>query len=103
MSQLRSAPSCCRQTRWPYVKTSTGGKFGSVKAKSRRRNVPLSTAVVAALQRLRSESQFANQEDLVVASSTGNPLDEKNMLRRHLKPVGKKRGIPWVSWHVFRH
>ena len=25
------------------------------------------------------------------------------MLRRHLKPVGKKRGIPWLSWHVFRH
>ena len=79
------------------------GKFGSVKAKSRRRNVPLSTPVVAALQRLRSESKFASPEDIVFASSTGNPLDEKNLLRRYLKPVGKKLGISWLSWHVFRH
>jgi integrase len=34
------------------------GKFGTVKAKSRRRAVPLSTTVVAALTALRGSSRF---------------------------------------------
>lgn len=25
------------------------------------------------------------------------------VLSRYLKPVGKSFGMPWLSWHVFRH
>jgi Transposase domain (DUF772)/Phage integrase family len=33
----------------------------------------------------------------------GTPLSERNLLRRLLKPAAKRLGIPWLSWHVFRH
>lgn len=79
------------------------GKFGSVKAKSRRRDVPLSRTVVNALLELKAKSKWTSPEDLVFASRKGTPLNERNLLRRVLKPAGVKLGIPWLSWHVFRH
>jgi integrase len=79
------------------------GAFGSVKAKSRRRNVPLSQVVVSELQSVRGKSKFTGPDDLVFASRNGTPLNERNLLRRILKPAGAQLGIPWLSWHVFRH
>jgi len=79
------------------------GEFGTVKAKSRRRSVPLSTSVVAGLAALRNRSKFTGPSDLVFATGKGTPLDENNLLRREIKPVGEALGIPWLSWHVFRH
>jgi site-specific recombinase XerC len=65
------------------------GQFGSVKAKSRRRNVPLSEIAVNALLAIRTESKFVGQDDLVFASRNGTPLNERNLLRRFLKPAGE--------------
>jgi integrase len=79
------------------------GKFGSVKAKSRRRDVPLSRSVVESLLELKARSKHCGPEDLVFASKKGTPINERNMLRRVLKPAGQKLGIPWLSWHAFRH
>lgn len=79
------------------------GKFGTVKAKSRRRAVPLSTTVVAALTALRGSSKFIQPDDLIFASRNGTPLNENNLLRRVIKPIAVKLGLPWLSWHVFRH
>jgi integrase len=79
------------------------GTFGSVKAKSRRRNLPLSRSVVEALLALRSRSKLTGPEDLVFASRKGTPLNESNLLGRVLKPAGEQLGMPWLSWHVFRH
>jgi integrase len=53
--------------------------------------------------RLRARSRFGSPEDLVFASERGTPLIERNLTRRYLKPVGEKLGLPWLSWHVFRH
>lgn len=79
------------------------GQFGSVKAKSRRRDVPLSQSVVTALMELRAASAYSGSEDLVFATRNGTPLSERNLLRRVLKPAGEQLGAPWLSWHVFRH
>jgi integrase len=79
------------------------GHFGSVKAKSRRRVVPLSGSVAKALAELKAASKYSGPEDLVFASRTGKPLSERNLLGRVLKPAGEKLGIVWLSWHVFRH
>jgi integrase len=79
------------------------GTFGTVKAKSRRRTVPLSATVIAALASLRAKSKFMAPDDLVFASSKGTPLNENNLLRRVLKPIATKLDMPWLSWHVFRH
>jgi integrase len=79
------------------------GRFGSVKAKSRRRDVPLSNTVILALLQLRKGSRFAQPEDLVFASRNGTPLNENNLMRRVIKPAGKALDMPWLSWHCFRH
>ena len=50
------------------------GKFGSVKARSRRRNLPLSRTVADALLTIRAESKFTGPDDLVFASRNGTPL-----------------------------
>ena len=79
------------------------GEFGSVKAKSRRRVVPLSNCVVTALTVLKHRGTFIGPDDLVFATTTGTPLDETNLMRRLIKPVAKELGMPWLNWHVFRH
>lgn len=79
------------------------GHFGSPKSKARRRNVPLSASLVDVLLRLHRGCDFGSPEDLVFASKNGTPLVERNLTRRVLKPIGEELGIPWLSWHVFRH
>ena len=79
------------------------GQFGTVKAKARRRSVPLGTSVVRALAELRARSSFIGPDDLIFASREGTPLDERNLLGRIIKPVAITLGMPWLSWHVFRH
>ena len=79
------------------------GKFGTVKARSRRRAVPLSASVVAALSELHAKSKFIGPDDLIFASRNGTPLNENNLMRRLVKPIAVKLGLPWLSWHVFRH
>jgi integrase len=79
------------------------GVFGTVKARSRRRTVPLSTTTVKALQDLRSGSEFSGPDDLVFAATKGTPLSEANLMRRVIKPIAVKLGMPWLGWHVFRH
>jgi integrase len=95
------ATSCCAAiaVRENYYR----GKFGSVKARSRRRNVPLSTSVVSALLAIRSRSAHTGADDLVFASGNGTPLSENNIRNRYLKPAGERLGMPWLGWHAFRH
>lgn len=79
------------------------GVFGTVKAKSRVRDVPISTPVVEALQRAFADSAFSGPDDLVFCTEKGTPLDEKNLMRRVIKPVAVKLGMAWMGWHVLRH
>lgn len=32
----------------------------------------------------------------------GTPIHDGNILRRHLRPAGKKMGIPWLNWRCLR-
>jgi hypothetical protein len=41
-------------------------------------------------------------EDLVFATETGTPLDEKNLVRRIIKPIAGELNMPWMGWHVCR-
>jgi hypothetical protein len=40
---------------------------------------------------------------LVFPSETGTPLDASNLMARVLKKAGRRAGVPWVSFHTFRH
>lgn len=79
------------------------GDYGSVKANGRRRLIPITAAIREVLTRIRQESKHIGAEDFVFACSTGKPIDEHNTMARHIKPVVRKLGMGWVSWHVFRH
>jgi len=78
------------------------GEYGTVKAKSRRRNLPIGAVLRGVLAEMKERARFARPDDPVFAARTGKPVDEHNIARRHLKPVGCLLGMPWLSWHCFR-
>jgi integrase len=79
------------------------GVFGTVKQKSRNRDLPIPQVVLPVLRQLIDESRFKEPEGLVFATEKGTPLDEKNLMRRVIKPIAAKLKMPWMGWHVFRH
>jgi integrase len=78
------------------------GEYGSVKARSRRRNLPIPVALRGVLEKMQQRKKFTGPDDAVFSARTGKPVDEHNIARRHLKPVGDSLGMPWLSWHCFR-
>jgi integrase len=77
-------------------------QWGSVKAKARRRNVPVPEWVINALAELRKRDRWVGPEDPVFAGTSGKPLCENAIVQRHLKPAGTKLNMPWLSWHDLR-
>ena len=73
-----------------------------MKAKSRRRNLPIPLALRGVLAKMKEREQFTGPEDPVFAAQTGKPVDEHNVARRQLKPIGLSLGMTWLSWHCFR-
>jgi integrase len=42
-------------------------------------------------------------DDLVFQSvKTGAPMNDNNILKRHIKPAARKIGLPWVNWRCLR-
>jgi integrase len=80
--------------RWQWIL----GALGTVKKRSRRRLVIVPQMLAEALAALRGT---AGPEDFVF-SLNGKPVDQRNILRRRLKPIGKALGMPWLGWHSFR-
>ena len=78
------------------------GEYGSVKAKSRRRNLPIGAVLRGVLAKMKERARFIGSDDPVFAARTGRPVDEHNIARRHLKPAGGSLDMPWLSWHCFR-
>lgn len=80
-----------------------GGAYHSLKAGTRRRNLPVDAALAKILRSVAAQSTFTGPEDAVFVSGTGRPVDAHNLSNRVLRPVGAKLGMPWLGWHVFRH
>ena len=78
------------------------GAWGSVKAKARRRYVMLPQWAVDELRALQQRKEWVGAEDPVFAGTGGKPLCENAIVQRHLKPAGRKLGMPWLSWHDLR-
>jgi len=77
-----------------------GRQYGPVKTRAGMRLIPLPPSVVRVLKPLRA---MAGPMDPVFPGRTGEPIRYENYARRVLKPIGEKLGIPWISWHIFRH
>lgn len=94
------------------TETANGGfYFGETKTPKSRRKLPLSDAVTSAL-RFHKRNQLENRlklgecyqnYDLVFASEIGTPLQRRNLIRRHFKPLLKKAGLPNITLYELRH
>lgn len=85
------------------VEAYVRGTWTTPKKQASTRFLPLPDPLARELLKLRQTSQWPAPSHPVFASRNGTPLCQHNVARRHLKPVGKEIGVPWVSWHSFRH
>ena len=76
------------------------GQFGSPKARSSRRDVPMSQPVREVLLRL---SANAEPDVLVFRSRAGTPINPKNLANRVLRPECRELKLPVIGWHSFPH
>jgi len=94
------------------------GDWGAPKSAASNATVPVNRAVIDRIWRL--DTLTANvkagtavrripvvkskgPDDLVFQSPvTGGPMQDNNILVRHLKPAARKLGMPWVNWQVLR-
>lgn len=89
-----------------------GPYFAEPKTEKSKRIIPLPPSLVRDLkehgrqqakERLAAGATYENL-DLVFATSLGTPLNERNLLQRHFKPVVKAAGLPeTVRLYDLRH
>lgn len=77
------------------------GTYCDTKTKSRDRALPLDPETVNILRSIRDRARFSGPDDPVFANRVGDPVNELNIARRVLRPLGKAMGIQ-ISWHTFR-
>ena len=94
------------------------GDWGPPKSEASSATVPVNSAVVDRIHRLKTVEvevkagcavrryavvKNSGPDDLVFQSiKAGGPMRDNNILVRHLKPAGTKLGIGWVNWLVLR-
>lgn len=85
------------------VQCYSKSRWGKPKTPRSRRAVPLSTMAGVALLQMQELDITGGPEDPVFRTKSGRPWHNEWIARKHLKPAAKKAGVPWVSWHTFRH
>jgi len=78
------------------------GLLASPKTKGSRRTLPLSRAFMSSLIQIYEHAPRTGEDDLVFQTRNGTPLNDTNLLHRHLKPAGWEIGMPSLSWHTLR-
>lgn len=87
------------RVRRAYVKRH----FKPPKSRYGKRAIPINFALVQALRRAHSASEWPGERDLVFATGSGTPMDYGNLHRRVLKPAAEEAGVPWAAFHTLRH
>ena len=76
------------------------GQRQPLKSRHSRRDVPLSPGMATKLRALRRDGSVSGP---VFATRTGTEISRANVASRILKPTVEDLGLPWVSFHTFRH
>jgi integrase len=76
------------------------GLIGTPKTKGSRRTLPMPQILRDELKRLREKSPSG--ELLIFSTRNRTPFSDTNLLHKHLKPTGRKLGMPWLNWHTLR-
>ncbi len=74
--------------------------FAPPKSKYGRRDVPLAPGMARALW---PHVAGRDADALVFTSEMGRMVDQSNLASRVLKPSARRAGVPWCSFHTFRH
>jgi integrase len=78
------------------------GERRRLKSHCARRDLPLSAGMAERL-RTRRRDFYRGEATPVFASVAGTELSRSNLAGRVLKPAAEAVGLPWVSFHTFRH
>ena len=79
-------------------RTFNGGRFFATKTKGSNRRIDLGPATMTELKKWRLACPKSNL-DLIFPNEAGQPMDNKNMLRRHFQPTLKAAGLPKFRFH----
>ena len=89
------------QRRVSVTKRIYRGKLGPPKSRYGVRTLQFEPELARDLWALRKQRR--GDGDLVFVTPTGRPLDQSALTSRVLKPAARAAGVPWVSFHTFRH
>jgi len=78
------------------------GKRRRLKSGAGRRDIPLAPRMAASLREHR-EARYSGPQEPVFTSDVGTELIRGKVADRVLNPARKLVGMPWVSFHNFRH
>jgi integrase len=76
------------------------GEVGPLKTAASRRDIPLSPVMAGRLATARGSRPDCAR---VFTSPEGRRLNDGNLRRRVLVPAAEAAGVPWVTFHAFRH
>lgn len=100
--ESEAIPPMCIAVRENYVRN----KYQTLKTPKSRRLILIPewfAPRLAALPHLRPGHSFSDTASVFANTCGMAPIDQHNLARRTLKPIAKLLGMPWVSWHSFRH
>jgi len=84
----------------------THGKMvehGKTDAASRDIGIDAKLAAELSAWKLQQKPERREDDSLVIATSTGEPLSASNFLSRDFRPALKRAGLPRVNFHSLRH
>ena len=76
------------------------GKVGTPKTQAGERTLPIPEALLPALA---FHCQGKRPEEWLFPNAAGLPFDDRNLIRREVRPVCARLGIPRFTWHSLRH
>ena len=76
------------------------GELVSLPLRSRNRYLLIPEPLQEVLIRLCQRQTYTGPDDFVLASRVGRPVNEKDIAKRRLKPIGERMKMPWLSWRV---
>ncbi len=82
------------------------GRITFLKTKASRTFEPIPPEVVELLRRWKAKTPYNRPDDWVFASpytKGKRPYDPQSMMKKHIRPVALKLGLPRITWHSFRH
>lgn len=98
-----SIPPFCAAVREQWYMRQWGSVKGQAgRASARRRNLPLPSLLVEALEDVRTAAKFKAPSDAVFAGKKGDPIDQQAMLKRQVRKVSAGMGFPKLGWHDLR-